>query len=217
MGRYAYFSTSRETTDQRFEYKFWFGIQDSEIPWAKEYISYYVPEYDEDEANKDEMTEHQREIWKQWAEEEVYEPDDLSDEQKEVIESVGFENYNAEGEADDDELQLHELEVKILAKKLGVEVFKVDTEIHESWQDSYDAYNEYLWTKMNEAVPEKPPAFVAQENPNPTPEENKAFVERFKKYAIDRQLQKQYADLALKTLVLHYLKTFGNYYCHYEC
>lgn len=50
MGRYAQFTCSGDASTETVEreYKFWFAIQDSVIPWASTEHNYYVNEYDED-------------------------------------------------------------------------------------------------------------------------------------------------------------------------
>jgi hypothetical protein len=84
MGRYAYFYAS----GNRFEYKFWVGVQDSKIPWADSSHEYYIQEYDEDNAIHEGLTDNQKKIWEKWADTSKMYDDNISysDDEMEVLE-----------------------------------------------------------------------------------------------------------------------------------
>ena len=188
MGRYARFRANKGSLD--YEYKFWFAIQDSGIPWASEHISYYVPEYDEDQAESDELTPEQREIWKEWSEETVNGAiDEFSPEQREVLEQVWFEQYSAELEEED--IEEHEKEVDYVVKMLEVDKFDFSTP-SDQFEEAFQTYEDYLY------------------------EQGKIKSGDADAKVLDKLSMKLYAYLAITTVCLYYQKNHGGFSVSFE-
>ena len=187
MGRYAHFSAAGETCEQH-EYKFWSAIQESEIPWGKEEVTRYVQEYDEDEADDDELTKKERKTWRKHAEKQYSEvewealPEDVKGLLCERVE----ESYSASD--DDSDLPAYKKEVAELAECLGVPVFD-----HKEGEDLSKAlleYDDMLWQKT----------------------ELLEFTEK----GDDHHLNKHLADLSLKTTICALLARWKSYHVTYE-
>lgn len=138
MGRWAYFHGD---SDVEYEYKFWFGIQNSDIPWANCFEELYIPEYDEDEATDIEMSEAQKEIWKKYGDSHVsFQAEELTQEEATVLNEFAVTEYNASDECTEEELQERWAEVNAEARALGLELF-TQTD-GESPEDAIDRYYE---------------------------------------------------------------------------
>lgn len=72
MGRYAFFHVLPQNEEKAIasgfdtchEQKFWFSVQDSEIPFATNTLAQTLREQDEDAANEAKQTEKQKAFWK---------------------------------------------------------------------------------------------------------------------------------------------------------
>jgi hypothetical protein len=136
MGRWAYFHGD---SGVEYEYKFWFGIQSSDIPWANCFEELYIPEYDEDKATDIEMSEAQKEIWKEWADSHTSEEGHTA-EVLDVLQNVGYVEYGASDECTEEELQERWAEVNSEARALDLELFTQND--GESPEDAVDRYYE---------------------------------------------------------------------------
>ena len=127
MGRYAHFHCDGDS----YEYKFWFGIQDSIIPWAKESQNWTVQEYDEEIATRDELTDEQKELWKEWSDQEV---DDFTEEMEFLKDVYSWWNYSACDTADD--LPKYWKRVESQARRMGLARYyrKIDEGIMEAME-----------------------------------------------------------------------------------
>ena len=134
MGRYAYFTAG----DESIEYKFWLGLQDSDIPWAKECNTYTIPDYDEDDAKRYELTPEQIQTWKdneQWE----GDCDDWPEGLEWMIDcGYAFENFAA-GD-NDSNLEQYWQEVHALIKELNFSPFTYDPE--KSAKSNWESYED---------------------------------------------------------------------------
>jgi len=187
MGRWAYFHGDSGVD---YDYKFWFGCQDSHIPWAECYKEYLIPEYDEDEADDQEMSEEHKAIWEKHSDSHVsFESGELTQEEVDVLDEIAIAEYNASDECTKEELQERWAEVNDEAKKMGLELFSQKE--GESPEDAIDRYYETIIAPVEDKNQES---------------------NRF------GTANKDLADLYLKTAICAMMPKFGyNYSCHYEC
>ena len=115
MGRWAHFRNTYG--NEHREYKFWFGVQSSQIPWACESESYYLPEYDPD---AEDVPEHVMNWWKE-NEESEFDYSEVPEDIQPYLDSVFWKSHEA---CDIDEM-LPEYwdEVNELATRLDVPLF----------------------------------------------------------------------------------------------
>lgn len=191
MGRWAYFSGTHKETgeDVEHQYKFWFGTQGSQIPWADERKTYEVTGYDEDYADMLELTEKQREFWREHEDDCGLEDSDFDrdEENGELLRSLCQESYWASD--NDDDLAEHWAEVAALAEELGVQPF----EPGDSPLKALEAYEKDV---IDVACADKSKDYA-------TKRANEAFLERL-------------ADLHIKTTVCCLLAEWGSYDCRFE-
>jgi hypothetical protein len=128
MGRWAFFHHDKGT----YEYKFWFGVQDSEIPWAENFDTYDVEEYDEGTAENWGLTEEQKEIWKEWSGTSIL----TFEGETEFLKNFVITTHNADG--GDYNLESHWEETRALATKLGMPQYSRDE--GEKMEDALDRY-----------------------------------------------------------------------------
>jgi len=129
MGRWAYFHGD---SGVEYEYKFWFGIQSSDIPWANCFEEEYIQEYDEEEATSNEMSEEHKAIWKKYGDSHVsFQAEQLTQEEATVLNEFAVTEYNASDEC---------TEVNAEARALGLELFTQND--GESPEDAVDRYYE---------------------------------------------------------------------------
>lgn len=194
MGRYANFSADGVS----YEYKFWFGIQDSEIPWASEKTSYRVEEYDEDRANQmiqdGELTEEQKQIWEEYEDAEIEEHDITEETQFLYDKMLVFPEYSASDT--DAELSKYWNRLEQQARRMGLKRYsrKEDEGIME-------AYERYCEEVIEVAYKEK--------------ESKKSESEKEEK--AKQKYIKRLADINIKTLICCILLKHGSYSCWYEC
>jgi hypothetical protein len=190
MGRWAYFHGDSGVS---YDYKFWFGTQESHIPWADHFEEQYIPDYEEDEADDKEMSEEHRELWKKHADSHVsFESEELTYEEIQVLEELGQTDYNASDYCSEEKLQERWAEVNDEAKKMGLELFSQKE--GESPEDAIDRYYETIIAPVEEA---------------------NGFGSAGKDFG---SANKDLADLYLKTAICAMLPKFGySYECHYEC
>lgn len=193
MGRWARFSCTKRSTGEDFthEYKFWFGTQDSNIPWVENYHRKEVRDYDEDAADDAELTEEQRAIWEERQNTEFFE-DEETDERLAFLDDF-CDNDNTADDTDAD-LPRYWKEVGELAAELGVEPLVVP--------------------EGAEAIPllEKWEQWEGEQGPLA------AAHDRI--YKLDKEVREQLlpklADLHLKTTICALLTDCGSYSCYYE-
>jgi len=138
MGRWAYFHGD---SGVEYEYKFWFGIQSSDIPWANCFEEEYIQEYDEEEATSNEMSEEHKAIWKKYGDSHVsFQAEQLTQEEATVLNEFAVTEYNASDECTEEELQERWAEVNAEARALGLELFTQND--GESPEDAVDRYYE---------------------------------------------------------------------------
>jgi hypothetical protein len=147
MGRYAHFNHS----SGRYEYKFWFGIQDSIIPWAKETQEVYVQEYDEEEATKKNLTEAQKDIWRELSETELplWDGDSGTEyppEKQKIIDEFAWPSNIAED--DDSNLNCYWVETNNLIVENNLPPFKFD--IDKNVEEQIDEYVDEYLDKIND-------------------------------------------------------------------
>jgi len=155
MGRYANFHSSDYSED--FTYKFWFGIQDSVIPWVQDHTEYFVIDYDEDDADYDDFTEEQKEIWQKYERETISDPEVLSPQEKEVLQRVWSEQYIAVD--DDSNLDKYWADVRKDEETLDIPAFKYDSE--KDFDELYDTLVDYLTPLVNKGEDEEKKGLIA--------------------------------------------------------
>jgi hypothetical protein len=142
MGRYANFSYDSGT----YEYKFWFGIQDSVIPWARTSEEAWVKEYDEDEAIEYGFTDAQKKLWEEWSETAIAMHDSADndviftlDEQK-VLDKCSFTQHQASDDDQNLDSYWEEVHAIIASKKLPPFKFDSEQNIQEQIESYLDAH-----------------------------------------------------------------------------
>ena len=137
MGRYA---TIEAPNGDSYEFKFWFAVQDSWIPWADTWKTWVVFDYDEDEEG---LTEEQKTLWKSLEGEELSEEalNGYTQEEQDFLYDHTYVYGNAEDDSED--LDSYWDEIKEHAQELGVPIFRPQR--HKDIMDSYEAYAEKMW------------------------------------------------------------------------
>ena len=188
MGRWAYFHTDNGV--DVYEYKFWFGIQDSIIPWAIDKTETRIIDYDEDEAIRLELTEEQKEIWKEWSDSVC---EEFTEEMEFLKDILTHDDYMASDT--DANLSKYWNRLEAQARRMGLKRYsrKEGEEIMEAFERYTDeiinvAYNEKQ-SKKSESVKEE--------------KDKQKYLKRL-------------ADINIKTLICCILMKYGAYECHYE-
>lgn len=189
MGRYAYFHNN--VSEQSHEYKFWFGIQDSDIPFARNTLVYKVAEYDEAEADAQELTEEEKKIWEEHAECSYETLKGFTEEEKEVLEFKSSLEYYADDTADDIELCRRWKLVKARGTRLGLLPY---------WCKTNESLLEALYRYEQEVI-----------------DVYNARLERVSDPAKKRKLQSRLADYHLMLTTCCILSEWGgSYHCYYD-
>lgn len=150
MGRWAYFhstTASYSIISETITYKFWFGCQDSEIPYANESVRYFIKEYDE--QNNLDLTAEQDAFWQK--NQDCYYEHPIEDLPQEIQDAL-YKISNQEYIATDNDAELADYwEVRNdNAESLGID-WKPDDK--KNFQENIDEFNDYLWNHYQEKYP----------------------------------------------------------------
>lgn len=215
MGRYAIFYASGGDT---VEYKLWFGIQDSEIPWAQSRTVYHVS-YDEEEADTRGLTKQQREIWKSLDGTTRSSFTRYSPDIRKVLEETSCEM--SEAKDDDTKLESYWKEVQTLCESLHLPVVVYDAklEVEEQVDTYFDDYILPLCVTLEERAKKE----KEESKKNLPPQEASSSLAHYfalqdyqdRHFTTNRDLKKL-ADLHLKSVICLFLERYGSYECHFE-